>query len=419
MNFSLAGVNHRTAPITIREKAAIRAGKLNDTLSLLSSHVSQGIILSTCNRTEVYTVNQDGYSSEKASLEFLGSHLGMSDTDLQQYTYVYKDDVAIEHLFRIACGLDSMILGEYEVLGQVGRALEIAEKAGMASLPLRHIFQSAIRTGRRVREETGISKNALSVSSVAVDLASKIVGSLEGCKMLVIGAGEAGELVAKAAIDRGASNIIIASRTQERASTLAATLDGKPINLGSLVEELKTCSIIVTCADAPHWILNVNQIENVMRDRSELPLVIIDIAVPRNVEPAAERINNVFLYNIDGLTQTSDLNRRQREREVMKAEKIITTEMAKLITWQQDFKVRPIVGALMSKAEEIRANQLKKTLVKMHSLSDEERDDLDAMTKSIVTKILQDPIKYLKTCESTSADYAGIVDELFQLGIEK
>ena len=316
MRLSLVGVNHQTAPITIREKVAISAEKLCDSLSLLRSYIPQGVILSTCNRTEIYVIDSDGCNAEKASLEFLKSQMNVSDADLLRYVYVSKDREAAEHLFRVASGLESMIVGEFEVLGQVRQALEVAEKAGMVNLPLRHAFHSAIRTGRRVREETGISKNALSVSSVAVDLAADIVGDLTRCKMLVIGAGEAGRLVAKVARERGISQMVIASRTKERAQALATELHGTPIDLSNLSDELRSADIVVTCAGAPHRILDVSHMEEAMRKRPDLPLVIIDIALPRNVEPEVGRIRNVFLYNIDDLTEISNLNRKQREAEI-------------------------------------------------------------------------------------------------------
>jgi len=413
------GINHRTAPIAIREKAVVRMGKLHDALPLLRAYIPHGIILSTCNRTEVYTANSDSRYAEEASLNFLKAHFDISETDLLQCAYFSKNEEAVEHLFRIACGLDSMVVGEFEILGQVRQALETAKEAGMVNLLLRHVFQSAIRIGRRVREETGISKSALSVSSVAVDLASRVVGDLSNCKMLIIGAGEAGRLVAKAARDRGTPQILVASRTQERASTLAATLGGIPIDLNNLVEELNTCNIVVTCADTPHWIVNVRHVEAAMRNRPELPMVIIDIAVPRNVEPAVEQINNVFLYNIDDLTQISDANRRQREGEVQKAGEIIAAEVAKFASWRQAFEVRPVLGTLMRKAEDIRHSQLNKTLKKLRPLSDEERDSLDAMTKSIATKILQEPIQYLKGKANNNENYAEIVRQLFQLDMER
>lgn len=420
MKICLVGVNHRTAPIDVRERAAIRNEELHHYLSQLHNHVAHGIILSTCNRTEVYTAGNDGHDAEKAILSFFQTYLNTPDTDLVRYAYIITKQKAVaEHLFRIACGLDSLIIGEYEVLGQVGNALEMAEKTKMVNLPLRHLFQSAIRTGRRVREETGISKNALSVSSVAVDLATRIVGDLGKCRMLVIGAGEAGRLVAKAAKDRGTSQILVASRTQERASVLAATLGGVSVDMNNLAAELSACNIIVTCAEAPHLILDVQQVNAAMKQRPELPLVVIDIAVPRNVAPAVKQIKNVFLYNIDDLTEISEANRKQREDEIAQATEIIRAELDRLAAWWQALEIRPAVSALMKKAEAIRSTQLNKTLKKLRPLSQEEQDYLEAMTKSIVVKILKDPLHYLKDNSDGNGDDVELIRQLFRLKIEK
>ncbi len=417
MQLSLVGVNHNTAPITIREKVAISAEKLADSLSLLRSYIPHGVILSTCNRTEIYAVESGDCRAEEASLEFMKARANVFDDSLPQYVYIDKDRAAAEHLFRVASGLESMIVGEFEVLGQVKQALDTAEIADMVNLPLRQVFQSAIRVGRRVRSETGISKNALSVSSVAVDLAVGIVGNLRKCKMLVIGAGEAGRLVAKVARERGASQIIIASRTKERAQALALKLQGIPIGLNSLTDELGSANIIVTCAGAPHRILDVRRVEEAMKKRPKLPMVIIDIAVPRNVEPEVAQITNVFLYNLDDLTEISNSNRKQREAEIHRAEEIIAGEVNKLVSWWQDLEVRPIVSALMSKAEEIRSTQLNKTLKKLPPLSAEQRESLEAMTKSIVAKILKEPIQYLKA--NGNSDHRQMIKELFHLNTEK
>ncbi len=415
MNLCLVGINHRTAPVAIREKAAIRVGQLDDSLQLLRACASQGVILSTCNRTEVYTATEGHGYAEAMCLDFLRRNLAIPEATLHKHTYVQKGEAVIEHLFRIASGLDSMIVGEYEVLGQVRQALEAAEKTKMVNLPLRYLFQSAVRTGRRVREETEISKNALSVSSVAMDLAVGTIGDLTNCKMLVIGAGEAGRLAAKAAKDRGAHQIIVASRTQQRAAALALTLGGLPISMNNLAEELKTCNLVVACADAPHHILDVNNVSAVIKHRPKLPLVIIDIAVPRNVAPAVAQIDNVFLYNIDDLTQVSEQNLKQREGATQKAAEIITSEVAEFTVWWRALEIRPVVSALMKKAENIRHTQLNKTLKKLRPLSDEEQDSLAAMTKSIVTKILQDPINHLKANGYNYGDYAEMVRELFGL----
>lgn len=415
MRISLVGIDHQTAPVAIREKVAISTRKLDDALPMLGTFISRGIILSTCNRTEVYTIDSDARHAEKASLDFLKARLGIPHAALRQHVYLLEDRTAVEHLFRVASGLESMIVGEFEVLGQVGHALEVAERAGMVNLPLRHIFQSAIRTGRRVREETGISRNALSVSSVAVDLAAGVVGDLKRGKMLVIGAGEAGRLVAKAAKDRGISKMAVVGRTEERALALAAQLGGTPVSPGNLEEELLTTNIVVTCAGAPHRILSVGQVKRAMVKR-QLPLVIIDIAVPRNVEPAVARIKNVFLYNIDDLTGLSNLNRKQRQSEIRKASQIIADELDKFALWWQEFKVRPLIRAMMGKAEEIRRSHFDCTVKKLPRLTEEEQYSLEMMTKAIVSKILKDPVHYLKV--NGSKNYAEMVREIFRLGEE-
>jgi len=418
MRISLVGIDHQTAPIAIREKVAISTKKLYDALPMLRSYISRGIILSTCNRTEVYTIDSDERHAERSSLDFLKARLDIPDATLLQYVYLFEDRTAVEHLFRVASGLESMIVGEFEVLGQVGHALEVAERAGMVNLPLRHIFQSAIRTGRRVREETGISRNALSVSSVAVDLAAGIVGDLKGYKMLVIGAGEAGRLVAKVAKDRGISHMVVVGRTQERASALAAQLGGTPISPSNLEEELLTTNIVVTCAGAPHRILSVGQVKQAIEKRPGLPLVIIDIAAPRNVEPAVGQIRNVFLYNIDDLTELSNLNRKQREGEIHRGREIIASELDKFTSWWQEFKLRPLIRAMMSKAEEIRRSHLDRTMKKLPHLTEEEHYSLEMMTKAIVSKILKDPIRNLKANGDIKRNYAETARQLFQLNVE-
>ncbi|MFC2020461.1 glutamyl-tRNA reductase [Chloroflexota bacterium] len=416
MDISLVGVNHSTAPVAIREKVAINLEQLDNSLLLLSRYVPHGIILSTCNRTEVYAISS--YPTEEVIINFLNTTSGASFVDLLPHIYLRENQSAIRHLFRIASGLDSMIIGEYEILGQVGQSLEAAENANMVLPPLRHIFQSAIRTGRQIREETGISRSALSVSSVAVDLAARVVNDLENCKMLIIGAGEAGRLVAKVAQERGLSDIVVASRTIESASALVTTLGGVSTDLNNLAEELSTANIVVACAGAPYRILDVEHVAGAMRSRPDRPLVIIDIAVPRNVEPDVTQVDNVFLYNIDDLTRTSEINRQQREDEVQKVEQIVAAEVARCTSGWSAFRTRPVISALMKKAEDIRNQQLNRTLKKLPPLSDEEQYNLEAMTKSIVTKILQGPVRYLKA-NVNSSDHAEVINELFQLDIEE
>lgn len=416
MHISLVGINHQTAPIAVREKVAVSEEQLQSCLSQLHHYASHGIILSTCNRTEVYTTSNDGKLSVEASIKFLKTHSDIPDVSLLRHVYIQQDKEVLEQLYRVVCGLDSMIIGEFEVLGQVRHALKVAEETGMVNTLLRNLFQSAIRTGRRAREQTGISQNALSVSSVAVNLAEKAVGDLAGCKVMIIGAGEAGRLVAKAASERGASQIVVANRTQRRAAPLAKTLGGIAIGLDNLVPELSSANIVITCAGAPSRILDVNQMREVMRARPELPLVIIDIAVPRNIEPSVGQISNVFLYDIDDLTEISNQNRQQRETEIQQVREIIAAEVTRFVSWWQALEVRPIVNALMKRAEDIRHTRLNKTLKKLPPLSDEELQSLEAMTKSIVTTILKEPVEYLKA--DKNGHHAEIVRELFHLNTE-
>ena len=420
MRICVIGINHRTAPVEVREKVAIRNVELAQHLSLLRNHTPFGVILSTCNRTEVYIADNDGRDVEKAGLKFFQNYLNMPAEEMDKCFYVTTNQQEVSHnLYCIASGLDSLILGEYEILGQVGNALEAAEKAGMVNLLLRHLFQGAIRSGRRVREETGISKNAMSVSSVAVDLASKIIGDLSKSRLLVIGTGEAGRLVAKASKERGVTQIAVASRTLERASELAGVLGGKPVDMYSLFEELGNCDIVVGCASSPHALVNAARIETVMKGRAEAPLVIIDIAVPRNVSDDVKNVKNVFLYNIDDLTEISVANRKAREEEISKAESIIAEELEDLNAWWHSLESRPAVSALMEKAESIRSSQLSSTLKKLRPLSDEETEHLEAMTRSIVIKILKDPVHYLKNCVEGDGDGVDLVRQLFRLEVEK
>ena len=413
MKLRLTGINHQTAPVSIREKAAISSEKLPATLEVLRNYVPHGIILSTCNRTEIYTIESDAFDVKKASLAFLKERLGSEEAALSGYIYQYKEKKVAEHLFRVASGLESMVVGEFEILGQMKSALEKAENAGMVNLPLRQLFNSATGTGRRVRSETGISRNALSVSSVAVDFAASIVGDLSTCKMLIIGTGAAGKLVARIGGERGIKDITIASRTRERASQLAGMLNGRPISLENLSSELNEANIVITCAGAPHWLLGKGSVGRAMQGRPGIPLVIIDIALPRNVEPGVADLPGVYLYNIDDLNRVSDENRQQRELEIRDAEEIIRHEIEEYAIWWQQFNVRPTVTAIMSRAEEIRQAQLQKTLKKLPPMTDGQIESLDSMTRSIVTKILKDPVHYLKTNESS--DQIKLIRDIFRL----
>ncbi|MBM3182464.1 MAG: glutamyl-tRNA reductase [Chloroflexi bacterium] len=415
MQINVVGVNHSTTPVEVRERLAVSSNQIANALLMLRKHVEQGLILSTCNRTEVYSIAKIARTQVSNGVEFLRDWAKTSDAELLPYIYRYENEDAMKHLFQVASGLDSMIIGEFEILGQVKQGLEEAEKAGMVKQPLRNIFHHALQVGRRVREKTGISKNALSVSSVAVSLAAQAIGDLSNCKALVIGTGEAGRLVAKALKEKGVCQITTTSRSQENASALAAALGGHSINISNLSTELATCDIIISCTGAPHTILDRQTVETAIATRSNRPLVIIDIAVPRDVEPEARQVKGVFLCDIDDLTHVSELNRKQREREIHSAMRIIDFEMERFASWWQTAEAEPIISRLTTKAENIRRAQLARTLKKLRELSPEEQKNVEAMTKAIVQKLLHDPIQWLKENANTSEENVKLVGKLFQL----
>ena len=419
MHIFVAGVNHSTTPIEIREKLAVSTSQISNALDILGDYVQQGIILSTCNRTEIYSVGKSNSILQTGNIAFFKKWSKLPETDLLPYFYFYQDEAAVKHLFRVAAGLDSMIIGEFEILGQVKQSLEEAEKADLVDLPLRNLFLHALQVGRRVRERTGISKNALSVSSVAVDLAVKAIGDLNNRKALIIGTGEAGRLVAKALKERGISQITVTSRSQDNASGLATALEGKAVNISNLSKELGICDIVISCTGAPHTILDHQTVEDAMMNtRSHRPLVLIDIAVPRDIAPETRQIRNIFLYDIDDLIHLSELNRKQREKEVYSATKIIEAEVNRFNSWWQSAEVKPVIKNLTQKVEAIRRRQLELTLKRLPPLSSEELARLEAMTKSIVQKILHDPIQCLKENATDNDDYISLVNELFRLDKE-
>jgi len=409
------GINYSTTPISVRERVSIPKGQMQDALASLRNYVSKGVILATCNRTEVYAVDDDSHSAEQSIREFLKDWASLSEDELAPYLYAHHNYKAMRRLSKISAGLYSMILGEHEILGQVRQALEDAEKAQMVNQPLRRLFQSAISTGRRVRDETNISRNALSVSSVAVDLAAKVTGDIHNCKVLLIGAGEAGKLVVRALAQRGVSQISVTSRSLKSAQELASVLGGKAIDINEMRTEIAAADIVISCTGSPHYVIHREFVENAMSARPDRSLVIVDIAVPRDAEPEIGQIEGVFLYDIDDLNDVLGVNRDEREQEVAAALAIITAELEHLLSWWQTLEMQPTIRALMQMAESVRQQQLNLTLKKLPPLSPEQQDNLEAMTKSIINKVLQNPIQCLRDNGHQNGDFVQVVRDLFAL----
>ena len=411
----MAGVNHDTTPVAVRERLSIPRAQMQQALDALRRYVPQGVILATCNRTEVYVLEEDGCPVREAVCGFFEEWAGIPGAELEPYLHLSSDYAAMRHLSETAAGLRSMIVGEHEVLGQVGQALEEAERAGMVNLPLRNLFQHAIRTGRRVREDTGISKNALSISSVAVDTATRLVGDIHRCWVLLIGAGEAGKLVAQAFSKIGVSRIAVASRTLDSARELASLLGGTAVAFDDIRTEMESADILITCTGSPHFVIHHDLVTGIMETRRGRLLVIVDIAVPRDVEPEVRQIEGVSVYDIDDFTHVSRANRKAREEEIERATEVVEEEMERLVEWWQGLDAKPVISALMEMAEDIRRRQLKSTLKKLPPLSEEEQESLEAMTKAIVNKILHQPIRCLKGNGGRDKDFIGVVEQLFDL----
>jgi len=411
----VVGVQHDTSPIAVREKLSIPRRQMQEALAALRGYLPAGVILATCNRTEVYALKEDGRSTEQAMCRFLEDWAGVAEEELAPYLYHSSDHEAMRHLSQTASGLCSMVMGEHEILGQTRRALQDAEQAQMVNLPLRKLFQHAIHTGRRVRDETGISRNALSVSAAAVELAAEVTRDIANRRVLLIGAGEAGKLVARALAQMGVSGVTVASRAMGNAQELASVLGGNAIHLSHMQSELGTADILISCTGAPHFVVHRELVEEVMATRAARPLVVIDIAVPRDVEPEVGKIEGVFLYDIDQFNQVSEVNRKAREKEAARAVAVVEDEMQRFLAWWRTLETKPTIIALTQKAEEIRQRQLRLTLKKLPPLSQEEHDSLDAMTKAIVNKILHNPIKCLKHSGQGGGDFVDAVRELFAL----
>ena len=414
----MTGISYDTAPLSIREELSIPKGRIPEALERLGRHVRCGVILATCNRTEIYAIGNDKNPPAEPIRDFFCAWSGLPRDQLAPYLHTKGGLDAVRHLTETAAGLRSMIVGEWEIQGQVRRALQSAEGAGMADPLLVKVFQHASRVGGRVRDETDISRNALSVSSVAVKLASKITGDIRGCRIVLIGAGQAGKLAARAFAQRGVADIAIINRSPECAAELARSVGGRSAALENLRAEMGSADIVISCTGAPHAVVYCDIVADVMRKRPSRPLVLVDIAVPRDIDPAVKQINGVHLYDIDDFMNVSKTHRRAREKEIAKAMSIIDDEMARFTEQWRAMSAEPVIDALMQKAEGIRKRQFQITMKKLPPLSEEERESIEAMTKSIVHKILHNPVECLKNNGHDDGAMAETVKELFGIDVE-
>lgn len=412
-------MNHKTAPLEIRERLQLSCGDDARSLTELMRlpEIREALCLATCNRVEVLARVADGEQAVEGLREFIYRQGNLEREELGRCLYVYRDREAVRHLFRVASSLDSMVMGEPQILGQLKEAYRQAVDNRATTVLLNRLLHHAFRVAKRVRTETGIAGNAVSVSYAAVELAKKIFGDLKGKKILIIGAGEMSELAVRHLIRQGAGHILIANRTYERAKELAETLQGAPLAFDRIPEALPEIDIVITSTGAPGYIVSAEMVAAALRRRRNRLLFLIDIAVPRDIDPAAGDIENVYLYNIDHLQDVVDSNKEGRRVEAMKAEGIIAEEIAVYEEWFNALAVVPTIVSLREKMEAIMKGELERSASWMKILDGEERSRIEILTASIVNKILHDPIIALKeeSIERDELPYVAAVRRLFKL----
>ncbi|MCH7801547.1 MAG: glutamyl-tRNA reductase [Chloroflexi bacterium] len=403
MRILLLGVNHRTVPLDVREAVSFSKAQAMEALPALQRIAGEAVVLSTCNRTEIYATVRDVEKTTARLDRFLADFHGLPSQALSPHLVHTLDADAVRHLFRVASGLDSMIIGESEILGQVRESLTIASEAESVHSPLLGLFHAAVRTGRRTREETEISRNAMSVSSASVRLAKRILGTLEGRRALLVGAGEAGWLVARALRNAGVDELMIANRTRARSESLAEELSGTVVDFESIQSSLENVDIAVLATDAPEFILSARMVSDARRYApADRKLFIFDLAVPRDVEPSVTHIPNVELFNIDDLSAIAEDNMRDRSRAAAEAEAIVEEEVQRFMRWWDSLDAEPMVRELRIQAEAIRQQELAKALKRLKGLDENQQAVLQAMTRSIVNRVLHDPTMFLKHEADTS-----------------
>ena len=357
MTLSIIGVNHRTAPIALREKVAIGRDELPEVTRALAATpgVTECMIVSTCNRVELVTVIEDGKTDLST---FLTRHFGLKDEVLLPHVFEYRDREAVSHLFRMAASLDSMVVGEPQILGQVKEAFAVARAAGTVSSQLEHLLQSAFAAAKKARTETGIGSNSVSIASVAVDMARKIFGSLQGRTVFLVGAGKMSELAARHLVQQGAGAILVSNRTEERARVLAGQFNGRVIRFEQLYEAASEADIVISSTGAPLPIFRKEHGQAFLHKRRNRPMFFIDIAVPRDVDPEMNKLDGIFVYDIDDLSQIADSHKEERSREAVDAESVIAAEVERFHQRQRTVNAAPAIVALQRKAEEIRLAEI-------------------------------------------------------------
>ena len=399
MSVVVIGLNHRTASLDLLERLTVDGQRLPKALHDLASkdNLSEAVVLSTCNRIEVYAVAERYHGGFHDVRDFLAEMAFLAPEDFADHLYVLHDDEAASHLFEVAAGLDSAVVGEHEILGQVVAAWDVAREEGTSGPTLNLLFRHAIEVGKRVRTDTGIGRGITSVSHAAVALAADRLGSLHGRRVLVVGAGEMGEGMAVALADAGAAEVLVANRTAETAAEVAGRVGGRPLPLGELAGHLVDVDVLLTSTGAQSLIIEHGQVATIVERRAGRPLLIIDIAVPRDVDPSAGSLPGVTLLDMEALSAFVDSSAAARQRETEPARQLVAEAVERYSTEATAREVAPVVAALRERAESVRATEVERL-----RLADAERAAIDAATRAIVAKLLHEPTVRLKDAAGTA-----------------
>ncbi len=417
MKILVTGLNHKTAPVEVRERLAFDGPKLQEGLKelLRLRNVEEGLIISTCNRVELYTHVKEIEPAIEEIKRFLSDFHSIPPESLEGSLYFHSERDAIRHVFRVASSLDSMVVGEPQILGQVKDAFDFALKRKATGVLLNKLLKKAISVAKRVRTETRIAENAVSISYAAVELAKKIFADLSEKTFMLLGAGEMAELAVRHLINNGVRDVTVANRTYERGVELAREFCGRAIKFDDFKEELVNTDIIICSTGAPTYILYKEDMQRIMKERKNRSVFIIDISVPRNIDPAINDIDNVFLYDVDDLQGVVDANILERRKEAERAEAIVTEEVEKFLRWQSSLDAVPTIVALRNKAEEIKQTEIERLFNRLPELDERQRNIIMTSINAIVNRLIHPPTAALKEDHEDRESLIAMIKTLYGL----
>ncbi len=421
MEILIVGLSHKTAPLDVREKVSFAENILPEAVKELVScpNVSEGLIVSTCNRVEVYSAvpkrNMEAAREEIAT--FLSERHEVPREKLDPHLYILSGEECVQHIFRVASSLDSMVVGEPQILGQVKEAFGCAANAQATGNILNRLLHKAFSVAKRVRSETRIATSAVSISFAAVELAKKIFGELEGKTVMLVGAGEMAELAARHLLGNGVEHILVANRTFENAVKLAEEFGGTAVPFDELQQQMELADIVISSTGAPNIIIDKKMVKSIIKSRRNRPMFFIDIAVPRDIDPAVNQVENAYAYDIDDLEGVVETNIKTRSKEAAKAEEIVNGEVQQFNEWMRSRESFPTIVALREWAENVRRGELEKTLKRIEGLSEADTKKIEAMTEAILNKILHRPVTRMKRAahQGDEGEIVNVVREMFDL----